>query len=170
MSLTLESLSRAQRRALARVERRAPRAPRHRTVNRDDLRMATIPWNIDQVWRPLEQIMDRMQIDGTVETAQGRPILYDAGTGGWYEIAPAIEGLIDFHRIAGSRHGWQIDLRPLEKLAAKLQHGTPIFEPDLQAVRTLAAQLKRHVGRLTLREAKDILTTVRIQIEMEKQP
>lgn len=169
MTLALESLSRAQRRALSRVERRAPRAPRHRTVSRDDLRMATIPWNIDQVWRPLEQIMDRMQIDGTVETAQGRPILYDAGTGGWYEIAPAIEGLIDFHRIAANRHGWQIDLRPLEKLAAKLQHGTPIFEPDLQAVRTLAAQLKRHVGRLTLREAKDILTTVRIQIEIEKQ-
>lgn len=170
MTLALESLSRAQRRALSKFERRAPRAPRPRTISRDDLRMATIPWNIDQVWRPLEQILDRMEMDGTVETAQGRPVLYDAGTNGWYEIAPAIVGLVDFHRIAADRHGWDVDLQPLTKLAKKLEHGTPIFAADVAAVRALAANLKRHVGHLTLREAKDILTTVRIQIALEQQP
>lgn len=103
-----------------------------------------------------------------METAQGRPVLYDAGTNGWYEIAPAIQGVVDFHRIAADRHGWQIDLAPLGKLAKKLEHGSPIFPADVAAVRDCAAQCKRLVGELTLREAQDILRTVRIQIELGK--
>lgn len=166
---TLPALSRAQRRELARLQRRAASAkPARRVISRNDLKMRTIPWNTHAVWAPLDQIMDRMEIDGTVETAQGRPVLYDAGSGGWYEIAPAIMGVVDFHRIAAERHGWQIDLNPLTKLAKKLEHGSPIFSRDLDAVRATAAICKRHAGELTLREAQDILRTVRIQIEMEK--
>lgn len=167
MNTAQPQLSRAMRRQLERFERRKP-VKEHRTVQRDSIRLALMPWNIDAVWRPLEAILDRMAIDGTIETAQGKPILYDAGSSTWYEVTPAIGGLIDFHEIAAARHGWKIDLSALQRFANKLKHAAPIFDSDLSSVRTLIDKLRRLDGRLTLGEAKDILTTVRLQIQFSE--
>ena len=159
-------MNRALRRLIAHS-----RPPRSRpAASRDGTRLAAMPWKIDATWAPLDRVLARIEIDGTVETAKGRPVLYDDANGGWYEMAPAIDGLVDFHRIAAARHGWDLDLRPLEKLAAKLRLSSPLFEADLEAVLACADRCKRLAGRLTLAEAQDILQTVRISIALEGAP
>jgi hypothetical protein len=146
------------------------REPRNARTQQDRraLKLALTPWKIDAVWAPLERMLARLELDGTVDTAMGKPVLHDDANRGWYEIAPAIEGIAQFHEIAATRHGWQIDLRPLHKLAAKLRHGSPVFAADIAAVRVCADQCKRHAMQMTGREAEDVLQTVRISIQMEQ--
>jgi hypothetical protein len=146
------------------------REPRNARPQQDRraLKLALTPWKVDAVWAPLERMLARLEIDGTVDTAMGKPVLHDDANRGWYEIAPAIEGIAQFHEIAATRHGWQIDLRPLHKLAAKLRHGSPVFAADIAAVRACADRCKRHAMQMTGREAEDVLQTVRISIQMEQ--
>lgn len=158
-------MNRALRRLMSRS--REPHGNQRAAVDRRALRLALMPWKVHAVWAPLEQVLARIEIDGTVETAQGRPVLHDDANRGWYEIAPAIEGVAKFHEIAATRHGWAIDLGPLHRIAAKLRYGAPIFASDIAAVRACADVCKRHAMRLTGREAEDILQTVRISIEMD---
>lgn len=137
-----------------------------RRIDRNELRLAACPWKVDAAWQPLESVLARLEIDGTVETAQGRPVLHDDMTRGWYETAPAIDGLADWHEIAAQRHGWPCDVGPLRRLAAKLRNGSPVFAGDLRAVREAADVLKRQALRLTVAEAMDVLQTIRIGVAM----
>lgn len=158
-------MNRALRRLIARS--REPRGHQRAVIDRRLLKLALMPWKVAAVWAPLEQVLARIELDGTVETAMGKPVLHDDANSGWYEIAPAVEGIAQFHEIAASRHGWAIDLRPLHQMAAKLRYGTPIFASDISAVRACAETCKRHAMQLTGREAEDILQTVRIGVAME---
>lgn len=151
-----------------RAARRAKPVKQTTTSQRSgDTRLAAVPWRLDAVWSPLEQIIAGIARDGTVETANGSPIFRDNASKDWYETAPVLHGLADFHRIASDRKGWGLDVRPLETFANKLSYGSPIVERDIEAVRACADQCKRMASRLTVREAQDILTTVRIGVELE---
>ena len=110
--------------------------------------------------------MRRMEQDGTVEEAQGRPVAEDHSTGQWYELAPAIEGLSDFHEIAGKRRGIDIDVSALRKFSVKLSHASPIMQPDLDAVRACAKRCKALAMTMTVDEAESVLQTVRIDIAL----
>lgn len=159
-------MSRAQRRQYERIMRAAPKK-RRPAVDRQDLKLATCPWKVDATWRPLDAVLARIEMDGTIEeTARGEAVLYDDANGGWYATVPAIEGLCEFHEIAAARKGWVLDVSPLRKFAAKLKYGSPISERDIEAVKACAAQCRRMALSLTIREASDILTTVRVGIAM----
>ncbi|QEL64743.1 hypothetical protein OTERR_12670 [Oryzomicrobium terrae] len=154
---------------MARATRRALVAPvRKPKADPDGVRLAVMPWKIDAVFAPLERVLSRIDIDGTVDTAKGRPVFREDSRGGWYEVAEALQGIIDFHRIAAGRFGWGIDLAPLERLHRKLDLDSPLLENDLASARVCIDTLKRHATTLTLGQAKGLLRDAKIGWELEK--
>ena len=160
------SLSRAQRRAAEKLSRRAPTKQRH-TAHSNSARLATMPWRIDAVWYPVESFLDRILREGTVDELHGKVAAHDDTTQRWYEFIPAVRGLLEFHRIAAQRHGWNMDLEPLSQLITKLANGSLIFAKDVLSAQNSIGPLKQMAGQLTLGEAVDINTTVNIKIKLQ---
>ena len=133
-----------------------------------DPTLKTQPWRISAVWAPIEQVLSRIARSGEVDAVQGRPVFYEDSKGGWYEIAPALRGCIDFHRLAGTRHGLTADVAPLEKIANKLDAGTPIFMADLDAAFAAIAQCKRAALSLRITQALRLVDDCRIKFKLEE--
>jgi hypothetical protein len=168
MSDQPNALSRADRRRLDKVMRRAPRTPKHRAASRLDIPLRLIPWNVHGVFAPLDTILDRLEKDGTVEFSAGEPVLYDAGTNDWHNSAQAIRGIAEFHEIAARRKGWTIDVEPIKHFARLLETDVEIHQADIDAARACAAALRTKAGELTLREARAFLDETCIKIEVER--
>lgn len=143
------------------------KSAKRRPFQATKLRLACQPWRIDMVFAPIERILHRIEMDGTVDAAQGKPVFYEDGEGGWYETTAALRGIIHFHEVAADRLGETANIDGFTRLANKLDAGAPLFESDLALVRTSIAACRQQALRLTLAEAKDILTTVRISTAME---
>jgi hypothetical protein len=131
-------------------------------------KLACYPWKVEAVFYPLDRIMHRLESEGTVEVAQGRAVFREEMRGGWYDMAAAMEGIIEFHTLAEERHGLAVDLDGLIKLRAKLQYASPLFDSDLAKARASIEACKRQALQLTLDEAQDLLTTVQISSELDK--
>lgn len=131
------------------------------------LRMATQPWRIDWVFAPIERILHRIEMDGTVDAAQGSPVFYEDGNAGWYELVAALRGIIQFHQVATERHGLAADTDGFTRLANKLDLGAPLFEADIANARACIDSCRAQALRLTIAEAKSILTTVQISAALE---
>ncbi len=127
-----------------------------------DLPMATQPWRIVAVFGPIERILHRLDADGTIDAAQGRPVFYEDASAGWYESVAAIRGLVHFHELAAERLNEQADVLGLVRLANKLDTGAPLFESDLEAARRSIETCKRQALRLTINAASEMLQTVQI--------
>ena len=132
------------------------------------LKLATMPWKVDMVFGPIERILHRLEADCTIDSAQGRPVFHEDGKGGWYDVAEALRGVIDFHQLAEARHGIAADVDGLIRFANKLHSGAPVFEQDLALVRANIDTCKRQALRLTIDEADDILQTIRIGMAMDQ--
>ena len=133
-----------------------------------DMRLACQPWKIEATYSPIERILFRLEADGTVDVSQGKPVFHEDMRGGWYNMAAALNGIVDFHTLAEKRHGFAVDTEPLRKLANKLEYCAPIFENDIARARQSIESCKRQALRLTVDEADDLLTTCRIGFELEK--
>lgn len=105
------------------------------------LTLAERPERLHGVWSPLEQILDRIESTGEIDTARGRPVFSDGSC--WYEIGPAVAGIVEFHERAQQRHGIAADTAALAKLAKKREFGVPLFAADLAAARECITQRKR---------------------------
>lgn len=132
------------------------------------IKLMCCPWKINAVFYPLDRIMHRLEAEGTVDVAQGKAVFNEDMRGGWYEMAPAIEGVVQFHQLASSRHGIQADTAGLEKLAKKLDYASPLFDSDITAARASIESCKRQALMLTIDQADDLLRTVRISMEVDK--
>lgn len=133
-----------------------------------NLRLACCPWKITAVYYPLDRILHQIESDGTVDVIQGKAVFNECMRGEWYEMAPAMEGIIEFHELANSRHGHKADTSGISRLAKKLEYASPIFESDIEAAKKSIDSCKREALKLTLDQAQDILDTVRISSELEK--
>lgn len=137
-------------------------------MKKPDPKLRTQPWKIDAVFAPLERILHRIEVDGIVDVAGDKIVFREDGRGGWYDLVAALGGIIEFHQLAGTRHGLTVDLEPMKKLGAKLHYGTPLAMSDIEAVRTCIHHCKRAAQQLRVSEACDIVNTVRISMELEK--
>lgn len=154
------AMNRAERRAAARSQHRAHR-PGRRGVDGSNIRLSAQPWKIHAVFAPLEQLLAQIELTGCVDECQGRAVFMEHGAGGYYELAPAIRGIVDFHDLAASRHGVPLDTRPLTTLANKIEYDTPLVENDLARARDCINRLKSFATRLTAGEAKQLLADSR---------
>lgn len=131
------------------------------------IRLAARPWKIDAVFAPIERLLARMEIDGTIDDAQGRAIFKEDG--GWYEVVPALRGVIEFHELATQRYGLPADTAALRRLANKLEVNSPLFEQDIAAARRDIDSCKRQAAQLTEDQAQSLLNTTRLAIALDEQ-
>ncbi len=124
------------------------------------------PWRVMAVFQPLERVLARLEIDGTVDT-DGRQVVFKEGTReDWYDLPAAIRGVAQFHELAG-RHGVTVDVTPLERFANKLEADSPIFERDIAKVRECIDACRQQALRLRVSQAVEILKTVQISAAMD---
>jgi hypothetical protein len=132
-----------------------------------DPMLRTQPWKIYSVFDPIERVLHRMESEGTIDAAGGVAVFHEDSKGGWYEIVPAIEGIIEFHQIAQSRYGLPCDISGLSRLAKKLDHSAPIFPADIAAARASINSCKQQAMTLRQSQATDIIETVRISMALD---
>ncbi|QRM19536.1 hypothetical protein GBK02_09045 [Dechloromonas sp. TW-R-39-2] len=132
------------------------------------LKLAAQPWKVQSVFAPIERVLHRMQADGVIDCAQGRPVFHEDGRGGWYEVVAALRGVIQFHQLAEARHGIEAEVDGMVRLANKLDLAAPIFEEDIATVYADIESCKRQALRLTIDEATDIVKTIQISAAFDQ--
>lgn len=132
-----------------------------------DPKLRTQPWKVQAVFQPIEQILHRIETDGTVQVVGQQVVFEDDRAKQYYDVVAALRGVIEFHKIATSRYGIPAETDALEKLANKLRLDSPIFEGDISAARANIESCKRQALQLRVSHAESILTTVRIGTELE---
>ena len=146
------------------------RKSKYNRVPRRDPLLITQPWKLLSVFAPVEEVIARIEADGTIDAAGGVPVFCESSNGGWYELTAALQGVIDFHVIARDRYGYAVDLTGLDRLRNKLDLGAPLFEDDLIAAKRAIVSCKQQAGRLRVSQAVDIVDTVRISMALENLP
>ena len=126
------------------------------------------PWKIAAVFFPIERILSRLEIDGTVEVAGRQVVFKEDMKGGWYDAVAALRGVIQFHELAASRHNLPVDVSAMVRFANKLESGSPIFESDLEAMKTCINACKQQAMKLRVSEATSIVDTISISAELDK--
>lgn len=127
-----------------------------------------VPWRIFAVFAPIEQILSRLEADGTIEVSGRQVVFKEDSKGGYYDAPAALRGVAQFHDIAAERYGIPADTDALWKFAAKLDAGMPLFETDIAAVRSSIASCKQQAMRLRVSQAESVLRTVQISEQMDK--
>lgn len=119
------------------------------------------------VWSPVESLLESIERTGCAVMA-GRKVVMPCEEEGWYSAIPALRGLLDYHRLVGERIGIPADYAPLEKLANKLDAGSPLFEGDIASARAAVESCKRQAMSMTTDVARDVSRTISIRIAMKK--
>lgn len=135
-------------------------------MKRIDPLLRTQPWRVMAVFTPVERMLDRMEIDGTVETNGDQVVFMEHGNGEWFDLPAALNGLVEFHELATEKHGVPASTAALTKLASDLHDGNPIFEADIAAVRRDIASCKHQALKLRISQAADIVRTIQIRSEI----
>lgn len=162
-------LNRAERRAMERAQRAAARPVRRQRTDPRAVPLRAVPWRVRDALQPLEDALDRIEADGTIDAVRGRPVFRELSTG-WYELAPAIDGVVDFHRLAAERHHVALDVGPLARLSASLAAGKPLTLAELASARACIEALRTFALRyLTVGDACDLLRTTQIRWEFEQE-
>lgn len=145
-----------------------PRKPRHKAYRPKPIQIPMLV-KAQYTLEPLEAVIDQIELTGTVNVDQkGTPIFFCNADGGWYESAPAIEGMADFFDMWAIRHGKQFDVSALRQLAARLAAGMPLDGPLMQRLHELTPNLRRIASTLDHREAKDLLRGTQINEARQK--
>ena len=126
------------------------------------------PWRAMAVLSPLEAVLKRLENDGTVD-AIGKQIVFDeAIRGDRYDLPEAMRGVVDFHTLARDKYGLPVECEAIEKLANKLDAGSPVFEADLDAVKRNIESCRQQAYQLRVSQAAYLSNAVGIGAELER--
>jgi hypothetical protein len=146
--------------------RRARREKRRKPYRPREVRTPMIV-GADLVLRPLEQIVDRLGIDGTVDVdGKGTPV-FQAGDGQWYDAAGAIEGVVWHFEMMETRHGLQLPLDGLRELVIAFRYCVPIQGSTMVKLRAALPVLRQAMAGGDPADQVDILQQTRIKAELE---
>ena len=137
-------------------------------MKRIDPLLRTVPWRVAAVFSPLERVLHRLEADGTVESSGRQIVFKEDSKGGYYDLPAALRGVVEFHRIAESRHQLPVEVDAMERFANKLEFGSPLFEQDLADVRANINSCKAQALRLRVSQADAIIRTVQIGAEIDR--
>jgi hypothetical protein len=120
------------------------------------------------VLAPLEAIVDRLDIDGTVAIdGKGNPILQDMQTGEWYDAAGGIEGLIWHLEMHCTRHGVDLPLDGLRELHIAFKYCAPVQPSTMRKLREALPVLQRAMAMADKDDQLDLLHQTQIKAAME---
>jgi len=122
----------------------------------------TMPWRASVTLAPLEDVLKRLENEGTVD-AVGKQIVFSvSGRKKLNDLPAAMLGLANFHRLAREKFGIPAEYEPIEKMANKLNAGSPIFESDVDAVKRAIESCRKQIYQLRISQAADLVRTVSI--------
>ncbi len=114
---------------------------------------------------PLEAIVQRMEIDGTIEATPDGKAVFDDGEE-VYEVVPALNGLIHWLELCVQNSEIKVDLSPLTHLKNQLNYHMPITESVFNACKRLMPTLRRLVSLIPAGLAESNMRTVQISSYM----
>lgn len=121
----------------------------------------------DLVLRPLMQIIDQIELHGTVDTdARGVP-QFLASDGRWYDSASAIEGVIWHFEMMATRHSLALPLDGLRELHIALKFLVPVRESTLIKLRSDMPKLQRALALGNPDDQIDLVQQTRIKEALE---
>lgn len=110
---------------------------------------------------PLVAILDQLELHDTVDVEGDTSVFRDASDECWYEMSPALQGVIEFFEEVGHRHRIAIDLSALDTLRQNLVAGETILLSQIHQVRNILPKLQVIANRLNSSEALEILDGIR---------
>lgn len=126
------------------------------------------PWKVLAVFQPIESIIHRLKMDGTVEVEGAEVVFTETSTGHRYNMIEALRGVIEFFDIATGRYGIQFPTFSMTRFANKLDLCAPIFEDELGPLLSEVDECKRLAMGLRVSQAEDVLKTVKISEQMDR--
>lgn len=134
-------------------------------------RVANLP-RIDSlfmVFGPIYDVFDRLE-SGEIECVRGEPVFRDFKDhdGPWCEIAPAIRGWADLWDRICAGESITFDSSPLNKLATKLENGTPITPEEVGACRQIIDLTKRIFMKMPVDAIERYTKTELIQMQVDR--
>lgn len=148
--------------------RRARRAKRQKTYREKPVHAPMLVASA-LVLGPLEAIVDRLEIDGTVDVdGRGNPIIQDMQTGEWYDAAGGIEGLcwhLDMHC---TRHGVSLPLDGLRELHIAFKYCAPVQASTMRKLREALPILRRAMAMADKSDQLDLMRQTMIKAELEE--
>jgi hypothetical protein len=131
--------------------------------------LRTQPWKLNNVFQPLEDILNQMQATGFSDVDQrGMPIFKSAKDSCWYTSAEAIHGVADAYEIHVARSGHVLPIEALRRVANKLHYDSILFEDEVNAMRAALVVLRTETMAMTENYAHDLLQGVKIKVEIER--
>ena len=126
------------------------------------------PWRAMAVLSPLEAVLKRLERDGTVDAIGKQIVFTEASRGDRYDLPEAMRGVADFHKLARDKYGLPVECDAIEKLANKLDAGSPVFESDIAAVKHNIESCRQQAYQLRVSQAIYLIDAVRIGAELER--
>jgi hypothetical protein len=117
------------------------------------------------IMNPIHKILDRITIDGTIDTIKGNPVVYDGDE--TYKVIPALGGLMNWIELYADKHNQPIDLSSLRQLNKNLYFDMPITEELLLKAKNTAVEVQKYIARMNDTEGLSNLTTVEIKNYMD---
>lgn len=128
------------------------------------------PWRVSLVFDPIEAVLSRLEIDGTITTApNGSAVFIEPGHNEWYDTAEALRGIVEFHEIASNRRGEVAHIEGLRRLAELLAVGGDVTEDDIIQARADIAACKRQAFSMRRSEAESVVKVVSIGVQLDLQ-
>ena len=131
-------------------------------------RLRTLPTIADmaKAFGCVDAMLDKLS-QGWIHEIRGQPVFRNPGNDTWYDIPAALAGWIALWERIVTKHAFDIDLKPLAKLAAKLNHGVPIQPADVSACIQIVNLCKRAYRRLDVYEIGSLVKTQLIANQVE---
>jgi len=128
------------------------------------------PWRLQQLFAPVEMILDRIEAGGAFEVAEdGHPTIRFAVTDELLPVSGLLLVLAEIFVIAAIRTpGACPDVEPLQQFADKLDQEADITQTDIQSYRVCLAALRRHAETLNFTELQDLMQTVLLKVTMDE--
>lgn len=133
-------------------------------------RLRTLPTIADmaKAFGSVDAMLDKL-VQGWIHEIQGQPVFRNPSDDTWYDIPAALAGWIALWERIGEKRALNIDLKPLAKLAAKLNHGVPIQPAEVSACLSIVTECKRAYRRMDVYEIGSMVKTQLIANEVELQ-
>lgn len=120
------------------------------------------------ILQPLERLIEGLEVEGTVDTINGKVVVFDRFRNEWYEVAPAIRGFLDVFDIINRRHGAGIDISLIGQLAARLEYGAPITPKETERAKLGLAQIRTVIRSLPAEALVNAINDADLKIALEQ--
>lgn len=105
--------------------------------------------------------------DGWIHTMHGQPVFFNRPDETWYDIPAALEGWVALWERISDKYGLGLDLAPLSRLAAKLNHGMHTSPEEVARCAEIVVACKRHYRSMDVYEIRKVVNTQLIANQVE---